>query len=186
MKYANLFVLTLALLLPGQAMPATDFDPAALTRDYLNALDKEHPTLDDYYRFYGEENEFELFFELMCCVHRGWDTQGEACIDFNRERFADRKNKPSMALAWVKSLLPVTTPVHILEVKSLSGTNQKETVVRIGNATVSFLRDLTPGEEKIDGEFALFQINGVHLFEAAYEMLNTCEARGNCTCFLKQ
>lgn len=185
MKYANLFALVLGLLLPCHPVWASDFDPAALTRDYLQALAKEQPTLAAYYRFYGNGREFEWHFELMCCAIRGWDAYGETCISFTRERaYADPNSRPSMALTWVKSLLSVTAPVQILEVKSLPGTNQKETIVRIGNATVSFLRDLTPGEEKFDGEFALFEINGTNLFDAAYDMLNACEAQGNCTCLL--
>lgn len=186
MKYVSFFVLIAVLVathcLAGHKL---DIDRDALVRDFFLALAKEPPTLADYYRFYGQGREFELNFELMCCLARGSAPYSQTCIDFTRERAeADPESRPSRALTWLKTQLPTNATARILRVAMVPNTEVEETTICIGPVTATFIRDVTTTDIGFSGEFSLDSINGVSVFQASFNMLNTCEAQGNCTCLL--
>jgi hypothetical protein len=169
------------LVIPGYAAEHLDVDRGVLVQEFLRALTKESPTLADYLRFFGPEREIELSFELMCCKANGWEPYGDTCIEFTRKRaLTDPHGTRSLALTWMKSLFPVKATVHILRTTCVEGTHDEETVVGIGPVQATFIRGIDPANKSLFGEFALIAINGVSI----YDIIDACEAQGNCTCLL--
>ncbi len=139
---------------------------------------KDIPTLEDYYYFYGQHDEFEAAFVVRFCKNKGWTPplKNLKCLKYIRSREANRKHTPSLFLIWLKSKLPkvshLDVTIHGVKRSSTTGIFKYEKIkASLDGTTLVFFRPLGKEAVKHFGLISIISINGIPIEQLMSEEL---------------